>query len=218
MASLESDERNIIDGQELNWRVVAYPIIAVIIAVLVGLGIYHYQLDQQEQAEEKVSTALDAAKTPADIVKAADAYPDTVQASVGLMRAAALSSADKDYDSAQKDYQRVIDAKQAPDELRDSAQLGLAIGFLHGGEADDAIHSYMEVAQKGNRSPFAPVAYHQVAAIYASRQDKANEEKTLQLALRLGGDSPFVKEAADRLKILAPPRPFRAVSVRRRPC
>jgi predicted negative regulator of RcsB-dependent stress response len=207
MANLESDERNIIEGQELNWRLVAYPIILVVVLALAALGIYHYQLDQHEQAEEKAAAALAAATTPAEIVKVADDYPGTVQSAVGLMRAADLSYVARDYDGAQKQYQRVIESKQAPDELRDSAQLGLASAQEAGGKSDDAIHTYMEVAQKGTGSPFAPVAYHQVAAIYASRQDKAHEEQVLQQALRLGGDSPFVKEAADRLKVLSPDAP-----------
>jgi len=204
MASLESDERNIIEGEEFNWRVVAYPIILVLVVALVALAVYHYQLQQRELNEEKAETALAAAKTPAEIVKAADENPGTVQADVGLMRAADLSFAAKDYDTAQKDYQRVIDSPKAPDELRDSARLGLASAQEAAGKGDDAIHTYMSVAEKGNASPFAPVAYHQVAAIYASRQDKAHEQQVLQQALRLGGDSPFVKDAAERLKTLSP--------------
>ena len=78
--------------------------------------------------------------------------------------------------------------KQAPAELRDSAQLGLASTQEASGKADDAIQTYLAVAHKGNHSPFAPVAFHQVAAIYASRQDKANETQILQQAVQLGGD------------------------------
>lgn len=204
MASLEPDERNIIEGQEINWRVVAYPVILVVVLALVALGVYHYELQQHEEGEEKAAAALAAAKTPAEIMKIAEQYPDTIQSDVGLMHAGDLFYTAKDYDGAAKAYQRVIDSKQAPEELRDSAQLGLASAQEASGKGDDAIHTYLAVAQKGSASPFAPVAYHQAAAIYASRQDKANEEKILQQALRLGGDSPFVKEAADRLKALSP--------------
>ena len=204
MASLASDERNIIEAEELNWRLVAYPILAIVALLLIGFGIYYYQLNQREQAEEAAAAALTAAKTQADIVKVADSYPETTQAAVALMRAADLSVAAKDFDNAKKDYQRVLDSKQAPAELRDSAQLGLAAVQEANGDVDNAIQSYLAIAQKGSASPFAPAAYHQVAAIYASRQDTVHEEQILQQAVRLGGDSPFVKEAADRLKALTP--------------
>jgi len=204
MASLESDERNIIEAEEINWRLIVYPILVLAVVLLGGFGIYYYQLNQREQAEEQAAAALAIAKAPDDMVKVADQFPDTTQASVALMRAADLSFKQKDYAGALKDYQRVIDAKQTPVELHDSAQLGLASAQEASGKADDAIQTYLAVAHKGNHSPFAPVAFHQVAAIYASRQDKTNETQILQQTVRLGGDSPFVKEAADRLKELAP--------------
>ena len=204
MATLASDERNIIEAEDFNWRLVAYPIIAIVALLLIGFGIYYYELNQREQAEEAAAAALTAAKTQADIVKVADSYPETTQAAVALMRAADLSVAAKDFDNAKKDYQRVLDSKQAPVELRDSAQLGLAGVQEANGDVDNAIQSYLVIAQKGGASPFAAVAYHQVAAIYASRQDKVHEQQILQQEVRLGGDSPFVKEAADRLKELTP--------------
>jgi predicted negative regulator of RcsB-dependent stress response len=204
MASLESDERNIIEAEEINWRLIVYPVLILAVVVLGGFALYYYYLNQQEQAEQSAAAALSSAKTPADMVKVADQYAGTTQASVGLMRAADLSFTAKDYAGAQKDYQRVIDSKESPPELRDSAQLGLASAQEADGKADDAIQTYLAVAHKGNHSPFAPVAYHQVAAIYASRQDKANETQILQQAVQLGGDSPFVKAAADRLKELSP--------------
>jgi predicted negative regulator of RcsB-dependent stress response len=204
MASLESDERNIIEAEEINWRLIVYPILVLAVVLLGGFGIYYYQLNQQEQAEENAAAALATAKTPDDMAKVADQFPDTTLASVALMRAADLSFKQKDYPGALKGYQRVIDSKQAPVELHDSAQLGLASTQEASGKADDAIQTYLTVAHKGNHSPFAPVAFHQVAAIYASRQDKANETQILQQTVRLGGDSPFVKEAADRLKELTP--------------
>jgi predicted negative regulator of RcsB-dependent stress response len=204
MASLASDERNIIEAEEFNWRLVVYPIIAIVALLLVGFGTYYYELNQREQAEESAAAALAAARTPADSVKVADTYPNTTQAAVALIKAADLSVAAKDFDDAQKDYQRAIDSQQAPSELRDSAQLGLASVQEANGNGDAAIQTYLAVAQKGSHSAFAPVAYHQVAVIYASRQDKVHEEQILQQAVRLGGDSPFVKDAADRLKALAP--------------
>jgi predicted Zn-dependent peptidase len=120
------------------------------------------------------------------------------------MRAADLSFTAKDYAAAMKEYQSVIDSKEAPPELRESAQLGLASAQEASGKSDDAIQTYLDVAHKGNHSPFAPVAYHQVAAIYASRQDKAKETQILQQEVQLGGDSAFVKEAENQLKALSP--------------
>ncbi len=86
MASLESDERNIIEAEDFNWRVVVYPILAIVAVLVIGFGIYYYQLNQREQAEEQASAALANAKTPADIANVADSYPDTIQAAVGLFR------------------------------------------------------------------------------------------------------------------------------------
>ena len=86
--------------------------------------------------------------------------------------------------------------------MRDSAQLGLASVQQADGKSDDAIQSYLEVAHKGSQSPFAPVAYYQVARIYEDRKDKTNEVRTLQDAVRLGGNSVFVKQAATMLKSL----------------
>jgi predicted negative regulator of RcsB-dependent stress response len=204
MASLESDELNIIEAEEINWRLIVYPVLVIAVLLLGGFGIYYYQLNQREQAEEQAAAALSTASTPDDMAKVADQFPDTTQASVALMRAADLSFTQKDYAAALKDYQRAIDSKQSPPELRESAQLGLASAQEASGKADDAIQTYLDVAHKGNHSPFAPVAFHQIAAIYASRQDKANETQILQQAVQLGGNSPFVKEAADQLKELAP--------------
>ena len=204
MASLESDERNIIEAEEFNWRLVVYPVLVVVAALLIGFGTYYYRMNQREQAEEAAATAISTAKTPADLEKVADTYPGTTQGAVARLKAANLSLAAKDYPAAEKSYREVLNNKDAPPELHDAAQLGLAASQEASGKADDAIQTYLAVAQKGSHSAFAPVAYHQVAAIYASRQDKTHEEQILQQAVRLGGDSSFVKQAAERLKALAP--------------
>jgi predicted negative regulator of RcsB-dependent stress response len=204
MATTEFDERNIIEGDAVNWRLIVYPLLAVLVVLLGGFGLYYYQLTQREQAEEQASAALGDAKSPEEMTKIADQYPDTVQAGVALMRAAALSFDQGNFDGALKDYQRVTSLKQAPPEVVDSAQLGAAAAQEASGQGDIAIQSYLTVAHKGNRSPFAPVAFHQAAQIYAARKDKAGETQVLQQAVQLGGDSPFVKDAADQLKALAP--------------
>jgi len=202
MATLESDERNIIERDAVNWRLIVYPILAVLVVLVGGFGIYYYQLNQRDQAETQARTALAAAKTPDDMVKVADDFPHTTQAALALLSAADASFSSKDYPTALKNYQRVTDTAETPAELRDSAQLGLASVQQADGKADDAVQSYLEVAQKGNQSPFAPVAYYQAARIYEDRKDKANETRVLQDAVRLGGDSLFVKQAASMLKAL----------------
>jgi predicted negative regulator of RcsB-dependent stress response len=204
MAGTEFDERNIMEGDPVNWRMIVYPILAGLVVLVAGFGIYYYQLNQREQAEEQAATALGDAKTPEDMAKVADQYPGTVQSGVALMRAAALLFDQGSFDVALKDYQSVVGMEKAPPELRDSAQLGIAATQEAAKQPDAAVESYLAVARKGNRSPFAPVAYHQAAQIYADRKDTANETQVFQQAVQLGGDSPFVKAAADQLKALAP--------------
>ena len=147
MAGTEFDERNIIEGDPVNWRMIVYPLLAGLVVLLGGLGIYYYQLNQREQAEEQAAAALGAAKTADDMAKVADQYPHTVQAGVALMRAADLFYNQDQFDAALKDYQRVTGLKEAPPELRDSAQLGIAATQAAVGQGDAAIQSYLTVAQ-----------------------------------------------------------------------
>jgi predicted negative regulator of RcsB-dependent stress response len=202
MATLESDERNIVEADEVNWRMIVYPIVLVIVVLLGGFGYYYYQLNQREQEETQARTALVAAKTPADMMKVADGFPKTTQAAVALMNAADASFTTKDYPGALKAYQRVTSASDTPAELRDSAQLGVASVQEASGKAEDAVQSYLQVAHKGSASPFAPAAYYQVARIYDARKDIPAEKSVLQQAVQLGGDSVFVKQAAILLKSL----------------
>jgi predicted negative regulator of RcsB-dependent stress response len=202
MATLESDDRNIVEADAVNWRLIVYPILAVAVILLGGFGYYYYQLNEREQEETDARAQLVLAKTPADMVKVADQFPQTTQAALALIDAADASYAGKDYDGALKDYQRVIASEQAPVELRDSAQVGIGSTQEASGKPEDAIRSYLAVAQKGSHSPFAPFAYHAVAQIYEARKDKDDELRILQQTLQLGGDSPFVKEAEARLKEL----------------
>ena len=136
------------------------------------------------------------------MAQVADNFPNTTQAAVALLNAAEASFSARDYPTALKSYQRVTDTASTPAELRDSAQLGLAAVQAASGKSDDAIQSYLEVAHKGAQSPFAPVAYYQAARIDEDRKDKAGEMSILQDAVRLGGDSPFIKQAAAMLKSL----------------
>ena len=202
MATLQSDDRNIIEADEINWRIIVYPILAVLVALVGGFGIYYYHLNQLNAAETQARESLVQAKSPAELVKVADQFPHTIQASLALISAADASYAKKDFDGAIAAYQRVASEAEARPELRDSAQFGLGSTQEAAGKMDDAIKSYLEVAHKGSKSAFAPAAYSAVSQIYASRKDKANEEKILQEMIRLDNESPFVKEAAARLKEL----------------
>ena len=151
------------------------------------------------------------------MVKVADDFPRTTQAAVALMSAADAAFAGKDYPGAMKAYQRVTDTAATPAELRDSAQLGLASVQETSGKSDDAIQSYLEVAHKDSRSAFAPVAYYQAARICEDRKDKPAEMRILQDAVRLGSDSPFVKQAASMLKELQPaPAPSAGRAIHRK--
>ena len=202
MASLASDERNIIEADAVNWRLIVYPLLAVIIVLVGGFAIYYYQLNQRDQAETQARAALAAATSPEEMVKVADHYPHTVQAALALLTAADAQFSNKDYPSALKNYQRVTNTAETPAELRDSAQLGLASVQQADGKSDEAVQSYLEVAHKGSQSAFAPAAYYQAARIYQDRKDKASEMRILQDTVRLGGQSIFVKQAASMLKSL----------------
>jgi tetratricopeptide (TPR) repeat protein len=201
MSILMNDDRNIIEADSLNWRLIVYPIVFVALALLTGFGIYYYQLNQRELQETQAREALALAKTPEQMVKVADQYPRTIQASVALLSAGDASFTARDYTGAAQDYQRVASAKKAPPELRDSARIGLGASLEAAGKSEDAIRTYLEIAQKRNHSPFSPAAYYAVAQIYASRQD---EQRTLEQTVQLGSDSPFVKDAATQLKAFAP--------------
>lgn len=205
MATLESDDSNIFDAETGNWRLVVYPVLLAVILVLGGVGYYYYQQAQREILEGKAREAVMAAKTPEELIKAADDFPGTTQATLALLSAASQSFEKKDYDAAIKDYQRIIGTVSTDAILRDSAQLGLGSSLEASGKSktEDVIAAFMVVAERGDTSPYAPYAYHAVATIYDQKGDKENERKILMQAASLGGDSPFVKEAQSKLKELA---------------
>jgi predicted negative regulator of RcsB-dependent stress response len=207
MATLESDDRNIVEADAVDWRFVAFPAVAVMIVLFGGFGIYYYQLNQRDIQESAARDALVQAKSPDEMVRVADQFPKTTQAAVALISAADASYNAKDYASAMQDYQRAASAPDTPVELRDSAQVGFASSQQASGKSDDAIQSFLKVAQKGDHSAFAPAAYYAIAQIYADRKDLAQEKNILQQTVQLGGDSPFVKAAAVQLRTMsgAPP-------------
>ena len=203
MATLESDEANILDAETVNWRLVVYPILAALIVVVGGLGYYYYLQNQREQLEATARAAVVQARTSEELLKVADQFPGATQATLALLSAADGSFAKRDYAAAIKDYQRVIQTATANAELRDSAQLGLASSLEASGKTDDAINAYLEVARRGARSPSAPFAYSAAARLYDERGDRDNERKVLTEAASLDPDSSFVKQAQIKLKELA---------------
>jgi predicted negative regulator of RcsB-dependent stress response len=203
MATLQSDEANILDAEMINWRLIVYPILAALIVVVGGLGYYYYLQNQREELEASARDALVQAKTPEEFVKVADQFSGTDQGTLALLSAAGGSFAKRDYASAIQDYQRIIQTVATDPELRDSAQLGLASAQEANGKIDDAINTYLNVAQEGTKSPYAPFAYLSAARLYEQKNDKDNELKVLTDAASLDPDSPFVKQAQNKLKELS---------------
>jgi predicted negative regulator of RcsB-dependent stress response len=202
MTTLHSDEANILDAETFNWRLVVYPLLAVLILVVGGFGYYYYVQNQRDQMEAAARDAVVQAKTPEDLVKVADQFPKADQATLALLSAADGSFAKHDYASALASYQRVIQAGSADESLRESAQIGLASTQEATGKIDDAINTYLAVGQLGDKSSYAAFAYNSAAHLYDQRGDKDNERKTLTALAGLDADSPFVKEAQNKLKQL----------------
>jgi predicted negative regulator of RcsB-dependent stress response len=202
MATLESGDSNILDAETINWRLIIYPILAALVVAVGGLGYYYYLQNQREQLEASARDALVQTKTPEELVKVADQFPRTDQATLALLSAADSSFAKQDYTAAIHDYQRIVQTVTTDPDLRDSAQLGLASSFEANGKIDDAINTYMEVARRGAKSPYAPFSYNAVANLYEERGDKNNEREVLTEAATLDPDSVFVKQAQSKLKQL----------------
>jgi predicted negative regulator of RcsB-dependent stress response len=202
MATLESDDSNILDAETINWRLIVYSILAALVVVTGGFGYYYYLQNQREELEASARDALVQAKTPEELVKVADQFPQTDQATLALLSAADGSFAKRDYAAAIQDYQRIVQAVTTDPDLRDPAQLGLASSLEANGKIDDAINTYLEVARRGDKSPYAPFAYNAAANLYEERGDKDNESEVLTEAATLNPDSPFVKQAQSKLKQL----------------
>ena len=200
MATLDQDDANLLDAETVNWRLIVYPLLVAVIVVAGGLGLYYYQITQREELETTAHAALVKAKTPEEWLKVADQYPKSDQASLALLNAAEYSFDKQDYPASISSYQRVLQSSSTSEALRDPAQIGLAAAQEAGGKADDAIYSYLEVARRGAKSPFAPYAYSTAARLYDDKGDKDNERKILTEAASLDPDSPFVKQAKQKLK------------------
>jgi len=202
MATLESGDTNILEGDAVNWRFIAYPLVAAIVLILGGFGIFYSLQHQQEVQEEQAHAALLDAKTPQALVAVADQFPKTTQATLALLQAGDQALAKHDFATALSAYQRAKDTSKSPGELNDSAQLGLAATLDASGKTDEAIQAFLGVAQQGAKSGYAPFAYLAAAKLYGKKGDKNGERSTLIELAGLGGDSEFVKQAQAELKAL----------------
>ncbi len=200
MATLQTDESNILDAETINWRLIVYPILVALVVVAGGFGIYYEQLLQRDKAEDTARTALQAAKTPEDLVKVADQNPGTDQAIVALLAAGDTSFLKHDYAAAIADYQRILGTAGTNSDLLNSAQIGLASALEASGKTDDAIKAYLDAAQLGAKNPFAPYAYSSAAHLYDHEGKKDKQREMLTEESTLDPDSSFVKEAQLKLK------------------
>jgi tetratricopeptide (TPR) repeat protein len=214
MAILQTDEANILDAEATNWRLIVYPILVALVVVVGGLGYYFYLQNQREELEASARAVLVQAKTPEELIKVADQFPGTDQATLALLGAAAASFDKRDYDAALKDYQQIAQDSKTNADLRGSAQIGIASSLEAAGKTDDAINAYLEVAQQDAKNPYAPFAYQSAARIYEERGDKDNEQKILSEAASLDPNSAFVKQAQYKLKeLMAAAQPPMTVQV-----
>src|SRR6201996_4950080 len=144
MSTLQTDEANIIDAEEVNWRWIVLPLVLVLLVAAGGLGIYYYLQVQQDAAETEARVALLKATTPAEFLKVAEQYPKTDQAMLAIFRATNASLGQRDYDGAQTAYRKIIDNPALGAQWRDSASLGIASCDEAKNDIDKAISEYLE--------------------------------------------------------------------------
>jgi hypothetical protein len=201
MATLESPDSNILEAEAVNWRLVVYPIVGVLVLIIGGCGIYFYLQSARAQHEADARAAFIAAKTPAAFTQVADQFPGTTHAAMALIAAADLACEQKDYATAQQLYQRVAAISGLDEDMRDSARLGYAAALeAAGAPQSQSIDAYLAVAQRGKASPFASYAYMAAAHIYERQHNTAKERELLTQAAGIDSDSPFGQEAQKLLQ------------------
>jgi tetratricopeptide (TPR) repeat protein len=209
MAILQTDDANLIESETINWRLIVYPILAVLVIGVCGLGYYYYKLNQREDNETNARALLVKATTPEEFLKVADQYPGTDQATIAIMSAASAFFDKHDYDGALSAYNKILADTSLGAQWYDSATLGTASVYEATGKVDQALAAYLEVAHQGDKSAYAPYAYNSAARVYDGRGDKENERLILGEAAALDPDSTFTKQAQYKLKELntaaAPP-------------
>ncbi len=214
MSTLQTDDPNIIDAEAVNWRLIVYPVLVVLVVGLGALGYYYYQQSTRDAAEADARAALLKATTPAEFLKVAEQYPNAPdQAMLAVFSAANASFAQRDYDGAQTAYRKIIDNPALGVQWHDSANLGIASCDEAKGDMDKALSEYLEVAHRGDASPFAPYAYTCVARIYEQRGDKTTELAILGQAAELDPGAPSTRRAIEQLKALTPQAPAMPIPV-----
>jgi hypothetical protein len=203
MATLESPDSNVLDAQAVNWQFVVYPIVGVLVLVFGGCGIYFYLQTARAEHESQAREALIAAKTPEALVQVADRFPGTSHAAMALIAAGNLSYDQKDYTSAENDFQRVANIADLDDSVRDSARLGYAATLQAAGAPDDqAVDAYLAVANRGKSSPFASYACLAAAHLYEREHNLDKERQLLLQATGIDTESPFGQQAQKLLQSL----------------
>ena len=209
MATLDSSDANIIDTEPTNWRLIVYPILALLIIFVGGFSFYYYQQTHRNDLEIQATAAMIKAKTPEELAKVADQFPGTDSGTLSLIGAGNLSFDKKNYDAAVTYYKQVLSETSANPTLASSARVGLASAQEAANKLDDAINTYLVEAHLGKTSPYAPYAYSSAARLYEQKGDKEDRLKTLSDLLGAGFDanSPFVQQAQAQMKQLTAPPP-----------
>jgi hypothetical protein len=175
----------------------------VLLLVFGGCGIYFYLQGARAEHEAQARSALLAAQTPEALVQVADQFPGTTHAAMALIAAGNLSYDQKDYASAENDFQRVAGMSGLDDGVRDSARLGYAAALqAAGAPAEQAADAYLAVAQRGKASPFASYAYLAAAHLYERQHNLDKEKQLLLQATAIDTESTFGQQAQKILQSL----------------
>jgi predicted negative regulator of RcsB-dependent stress response len=187
MAVYDLEEQERIDALKDWWdknRVVVLAVLgAVILAAAAYYGWKYYRNQQNIQAEalhkEFIKVVADRdAKKIADAAGALVAkYPSTFFATDAAFSAAKASFDAKDYESARKNLQWVVDNGKA--ELRHIARLRLATVLLEEKKYDDALKVVNAVTEEG----YIALASDLKGDILASKGSKEEARQAYQLAL-----------------------------------
>jgi hypothetical protein len=86
--------------------------------------------------------------------------------------------------------------------VHDSARLGLASALEAANSDNQAIDTYLSVAQRGKSSPYSPYAYMAAAHIYERQHNTDKEKLYLIQAASIDSASPFSQQAQKLLQTL----------------
>ena len=139
MATDNPGDANILEGEAFNWRLIVFPVAALLILFLGGFAYYYHQLSEREELETNARTALVKAVTPEELLQVAEQFPGSDNGAQALASAGGAFFAKGDYAGSAKAYQRLLDNPAVTKDLREPAQLGLAAALEAQGRIDDAI-------------------------------------------------------------------------------